>query len=117
MQLLRIPASVLIPIIGVVCVVGAKSVNASMFDVWLMIGAGVAAYVMKIAEYPVAPLILAFVLAPGSRAASGSLSNISNGDPTIFVSRPIAATLLAIMLAIIVFAVVSGIGARRRAAA
>lgn len=103
MQLLRVPTALMIPVITVVCVVGAYSVSSSMFDVWLMIGAGVAAHLMKIAGYPVAPLILAFVLTPRLESSIRQSFDISNGDPFIFVSSPISVTLITVMLAIIAF--------------
>jgi putative tricarboxylic transport membrane protein len=107
MQLLRVPTALMIPVITVVCVVGAYSVSSSMFDVWLMIGAGVAAYLMKIAGYPVAPMILAFVLTPRLESSIRQSFDISNGDPSIFVSSPISVTLLAVMFAIIALGVVT----------
>lgn len=103
MRILSIPTGVLIPLIGLICVVAAYSVNGSMFDVWLMIGVGIVAYLMKLADYPAAPLLLAFVLTPRLETTLRQSFDISNGSFAIFVSSPIAVFLLA------VFAIVAGI--------
>ncbi|WP_420394034.1 tripartite tricarboxylate transporter permease [Acuticoccus sp.] len=109
-QLLRIPPAILIPVIAVVCIVGAYSVNNSVFDVWVMLIAGVVAFLMKGAGYPVAPLILAFVLAPRLEGSIRQSFDISGGDPMIFVSSPISATLLGL---IVLIAVVSAARSKR----
>lgn len=113
MQILRVPSSFLIPIIAVICVVGAYSVNNSMFDIWLMLMFGIMGYLLKIAGYPIAPLILAFVLTPRLEGSIRQSFDISNGDPRIFVSSPISVTLLAIMLAIVALGVMAEYRAKR----
>lgn len=118
MQILRIPISVLIPVIGTVCVFGAYSVNGSMFDVWLMLGFGVAAYYLKAADFPIAPLILAFVLTPRLESSIRRSFDISNGDPWIFVSSPISVTLVSVICALILMSVVgAGVSWMRKRAA
>jgi putative tricarboxylic transport membrane protein len=59
--ILRIPFSIIAPVILVICAVGAYTVHSSMFDVWLMMGFGVIGYVFKKLQYPMAPLVLALV--------------------------------------------------------
>ncbi|MBI4205457.1 MAG: tripartite tricarboxylate transporter permease, partial [Betaproteobacteria bacterium] len=60
--ILRIPFSIIAPVIIVVCSVGAYTVNNAMFDVWLMLLFGVVGYLFKKLDYPLAPLVLALVL-------------------------------------------------------
>ncbi len=95
MKLLRMPVAVMIPLVMVVCIVGAFSVNNSMFDVWLMLVTGVIAYFFHMSKYPVAPLILAFILAPRFEMAVRQAFDISGGNPLIFVTKPISLLLLA----------------------
>lgn len=102
-KLLRVPPAFMIPVIAVVCVVGAYSVNNSMFDVWFMLGAGVVAYFMNVAKYPVAPLLLAFVLTPRLETSLRQALDISRGDFSIFFNSPIALTLLGVTALFVVF--------------
>ena len=64
--ILRIPFSIIAPVILVICAIGAYTVHTSMSDVYLMVVFGVAGYVMRKLNYPLAPLVLALVL--GDRA-------------------------------------------------
>lgn len=103
MRILWVPTAILVPMVGAVCIVAAYSVSGSMFDVWLMIGIGVVAYLMNRAGYPTAPLLLAFVLTPRLETSIRQSFDISNGNPAIFVSSTIAVTLL-LVLALVVLA-------------
>ena len=60
--ILRIPFSIIAPIILVFCAIGAYSVNNRTFDVMLMLVFGVLGYILKKCNYPLAPLVLAIVL-------------------------------------------------------
>src|ERR1051325_2258537 len=64
--ILRIPFSVIAPIIIVICAIGSYTVHNAMLDIWYMLGFGVIGYVFKKLDYPLAPLVLALVL--GDRA-------------------------------------------------
>jgi len=99
-HILRVPKRIIMPIVTVVCVVGSYSVGNSMFDVGLMIAAGVVGYYLVYFNYPIAPLLLAFVLAPILEKSLNASFMISGGDPMIFVQSPIAATFLGITVLI-----------------
>ena len=60
--ILRVPFSIIAPVILVICAVGAYTVHNSMFDVWMMLVFGVVGYVFNKLGYPLAPLVLAIVL-------------------------------------------------------
>ena len=60
--ILRIPFSIIAPVIVVICAIGAYTVHNSMFDVVMMLVFGVVGYVFKKCDYPLAPLVLAIVL-------------------------------------------------------
>ena len=60
--ILRIPFSIIAPVILVVCAIGAYTVHNSTFDVMMMLVFGVVGYIMKKTGYPLAPLVLAIVL-------------------------------------------------------
>ena len=60
--ILRIPFSIIAPVIVVICAIGAYTVHNNMFDVVMMMVFGVVGYVFKKLKYPLAPLVLALVL-------------------------------------------------------
>ena len=60
--ILRVPFSIIAPLILVLCAIGAYSVHSSTFDVMLMLVFGVVGYLLKKCNYPLAPLVLAIVL-------------------------------------------------------
>lgn len=93
-QILRVPIALLFPIVLGISVVGAYAVSGSLFDVTVLAGFGLLGYVMSKLDFPTAPLMLGFVLGdPLERAVRQSLT-MSQGDPSILVSRPISAGIL-----------------------
>jgi len=90
MKFLRIQGNVMAPIIIVICIVGAYATNNSMFDVWVMLTAGVFSYYLQKKGFPVAPLVLGFVLAPLFEMKVRQSLEISNCDLTVFLSHPIS---------------------------
>jgi len=100
-RVLRIPYSILYPLILVMCAVGVYSVNSSAADLWIMFGAGGAGYFLRRANYDVAPAVLGFVLAPMFEMSLRQAFTLSSGSLSIFVQRPIAATMLGAALVLI----------------
>jgi putative tricarboxylic transport membrane protein len=88
-----IPYKYLGPGILAICLVGAYSPRNTIFDVWVALGAGVFGYIIKKYRWPIAPLILGFIL--GEMMELSLRQSLSMGGPTIFFSRPISATFLA----------------------
>lgn len=87
-----IPYKYLGPGILSICLVGAYSPRNTIFDVWVALGAGVFGYIMKKYHWPIAPLILGFIL--GEMMELSLRQSLSMGGPTIFFSRPISAAFL-----------------------
>ncbi len=98
--MLRIPFSVIAPIIIVICAIGAYTVHSSMFDVWMMLAFGVAGYLFKKLKYPLAPLVLALVLGDMAEASFRQSMLLSQGALSIFWSNPLVGSIagLAIVL-------------------
>src|SRR3546814_3869071 len=90
MLVLRIPKAVLYPIILMVCVAGSYAIRNSVFDVYVMIGAGMLGYVLQIFAVPVAPLLIAFILGPPFEEALRQALVGSEGSLAIFFTHPIA---------------------------
>ena len=99
-QILKVPRSVLMPIIMLFCVVGSFAINNTAFDVTVMLVAGVAAWVLEENGFPVAPAILGVVL--GGMLEENFITSMikSDGNMTAFLARPIAASLGAMTLAV-----------------
>ncbi|MEW6231047.1 MAG: tripartite tricarboxylate transporter permease [Chloroflexota bacterium] len=92
-HLLRVPRNVLMPIILLMCIVGAYAINNDVFDVGLMLVMGLLGVLLEANGFPVAPIVLALVLGP-LLEQSFMISLIkSEGDLTLFFSRPVATIL------------------------
>lgn len=90
MKMLKVPNNILVPIITVVCIVGAYADANSMFDVWVMLIAGVVTFVIQKLGLPSTPIILAFVLGPTFELKVRQALEISNCDLTVFLRHPIS---------------------------
>ncbi|MFB3133203.1 MAG: tripartite tricarboxylate transporter permease, partial [Rhodothermales bacterium] len=82
------------PIIFVLCVVGGYAPTNDMHDVWLMLLFGVAGYILRKLNYPLAPMVLAIVLGPLAEPALRQSLLISGGSFSIFFTRPFAAVIM-----------------------
>jgi putative tricarboxylic transport membrane protein len=89
-----IPYKVMGPIILAVCVVGAYSPRNAMFDVWIALIFGVVGFIMKKKGWPLAPLILGFLLGDMFEVSLRQSLSMSGGSVSIFWNRPVAAILV-----------------------
>jgi putative tricarboxylic transport membrane protein len=94
-----IPYRFLGPIILGICVVGAYSPRNALFDVWVALGAGIVGYIMRKTEWPIAPLILGFILGP--LIEQSLRQSVTMGGWTIFFIRPVPLIFLILGAAII----------------
>jgi len=115
-QILRLPNYMLLPFILGISAVGVYSVNNSLFDVWLMALFGLLGYVMRKLDFPPAALILGLVLGDIIERALRQSLMMSQGDLSIFVTRPISATLLLIAVVLLCLPAVRRVRAWRIAA-
>ena len=92
-RILKVPRNILMPIILVFCVVGTFAINNTLFDVGVMLVAGLIAYLLEENKFPIAPAILGVVL--GGMLEENFITSMikSDGKLLAFFSRPIAATL------------------------
>ncbi|NDK33502.1 tripartite tricarboxylate transporter permease [Rhodovulum sulfidophilum] len=93
---LRMPLTVLCAMVLVLCIVGGYAPGQRLHDVWMIAGFGVAGYLLRKADYPLAPLVLALVLGPLMEKSFRQTMIAEHGDVTVFVERPIAAVFVAI---------------------
>ncbi|HEY3147941.1 MAG TPA: tripartite tricarboxylate transporter permease, partial [Dongiaceae bacterium] len=101
-RLLAIPMPLLYAGILVFATLGVYSLNQSVFDLVLLFIVGVAGYLMRRFDFPVAPCIIGMILGPLAEENFRRALGITRGDYSIFVTSPISATLLLIALLIIV---------------
>ena len=112
LMVLRMPFTVLAPIIFILCVVGGYAPTQDMHDVWLMLIFGVVGYLMRKLDYPLAPAVLAIELGPLAEASVRQSLIMAHGSFGIFFDRPISATIMAIAIALFVWPL--GMAVRRR---
>ena len=89
-RIVRIPFYILGPLIVFCALVGTYSVRFQTFDIWVMLLFGVIGYFMRKLGYPIAPMVLASVLAQMLETALGQSLLISQGSPLVFFTRPIS---------------------------
>jgi putative tricarboxylic transport membrane protein len=113
LRILQVPREVIMPIVFVLCLIGAYSISQRLFDVWVMLGFGVIGYALRRYDYPMAPFVLGIVLGDllDKNLRRGLV--LSDGDLAPFFTRPISAALALVCL----LAVMANFGWFRRALA
>lgn len=91
---LKMPFTILAPIIFILCVVGGYAPTQDLHDVWLMVIFGVVGYLLRKLDYPMAPAVLAIVLGPLAESSMRQALLINHGSPSIFFERPIAGPIM-----------------------
>lgn len=93
-RLLQVPVSILSPLIIVFCVIGAYSLSNNVTEVMIMIGLGIAGYLMRKVDLDPAPLVLSFVLGDILEGSLRQALLVGRGSLAIFLERPIALLLI-----------------------
>jgi putative tricarboxylic transport membrane protein len=96
--ILRVPFSIIAPVILVVCAIGAYTVHNSVFDVMMMLVFGVLGYLLKKCDYPLAPLVLAIVLGDKAEEAFRQSLLASQGSLGVFFSNGLVSSIMALGL-------------------
>ncbi|MBW2308755.1 MAG: tripartite tricarboxylate transporter permease [Deltaproteobacteria bacterium] len=112
-QVLKIPYRILFPLILLFCFIGVYSVKNSILDLWFMIGFGVLGYLMKKFEYEMAPLVLALILGPMFENALRQSMILFDGNPIVFLTRPISAFFILFSAALLLSTLVPWIKERK----
>ena len=101
--LLRIPYALLNTFIMAFMMVGAYSVNNSLPDVGLMIVFGALGWIFKKLDFPLAPVALSFILCPMMEKSLYRSLTMSQGEMSIFITRPISVAFLVLTLVVLIF--------------
>jgi putative tricarboxylic transport membrane protein len=112
--ILRIPFSIIAPVIVVICAVGAFTVSNAMLDIWLMAIFGVVGYVFNKLGYPLAPLVLALVLGDKAENAFRQSMLLSQGSLSIFWSNWLVGIIFGLGVILLCWPVVSWLMERLR---
>jgi putative tricarboxylic transport membrane protein len=114
-SILRIPFSIVAPVIIVICAIGAYTVHSAMFDVWLMLAFGVIGYVFKKLDYPLAPMVLALVLGDKAEDAFRQSMLGSQGDLMVLWSNPLVGSITTLALIMLFWPLIAKLVAMVRA--
>jgi len=106
---LRIPFSVIAPVIVVICAIGAYTVHSSMFDVVMMMVFGVVGYLFKKLKYPMAPLVLALVLGDMAEASFRQSMLLSQGDVSIFWSNKLVGGIAGLAMLMLIWPLIGSL--------
>lgn len=114
-KLLQIPYRYMYPTIIVLICLGVYSLNNNVFDVWMTLVFGWAGYLMRLFRFEPAPLLIGFVLGPMMEEQLRRAMLLSRGDASVFFTRPISGTLIAVTVVLLVWSIASALRAKRRA--
>ncbi len=112
--MLRMPFTILAPMIFVLSIVGGYAAMNDMFDIWLLLVFGFGAFFLRKFDYPVAPAVLAIVLGPIAEPTLRQSLLLSSGDPSIFFTRPISAPIMVIAIILILLPALKLLRNKRR---
>jgi putative tricarboxylic transport membrane protein len=113
-SMLRIPQAVLLTVVALTMFVGAYSLNNRLFDVAVMLVFGVIGWLLNKLGFDLSPMILALVLGSFLEIAFRQSLFISRGDLSIFVTRPVSAVLVVVLVAVIALPFIQAARKRRR---
>jgi putative tricarboxylic transport membrane protein len=100
-QVLRVPPSMLLPVVGAFAVVGSYAIRNSVFDCFVMAGFGVLGYFFTQWRFPLMPIVLALVIGPPLEEHLRISLVISGGDFTTFIRRPVSAVFLGLVVVMV----------------
>lgn len=112
--LLRVPPSVLMPVIVAFCVVGSFSINNGYLEIVIMLVLGVLGYLLERSGFPLAPVVLGLVLGPIVEKNFMQSVIKTNWDLTQFVTRPISAVLMALTVLALLYPTLRNLLRRRQ---
>jgi putative tricarboxylic transport membrane protein len=101
-RVLDFPEAVVSAYVIILCFVGSLSIRNNVTDLWLMVGFGILGYLFERLRFPIAPLVLGVILGPlAEEAFMNSMISFSN-DWTVFFTRPISGTIMALTIAVLI---------------
>ncbi|QJP14955.1 tripartite tricarboxylate transporter permease [Starkeya sp. ORNL1] len=114
-KLLKVPETILYPIIIAISTIGAYSLSRNVMDVYIMFGIGIVGAILRAYAFPLAPIVLGLVLGGQLETEFRRALIGSRGDWWVFVDRPLAASILLCAVAVVLLPVVTRLRAFWRA--
>lgn len=116
-KILDFPEAIVSAFVMLFCFVGALAIRSNVTDLWLMIGFGALGYLFERYKFPIAPLVLGVILGPlAEESFMNSMISFSN-DWTVFFTRPIAGTVMALAILTLSLPIIGLIRNRRKPSA
>jgi putative tricarboxylic transport membrane protein len=112
-RIISFPPKYLWPVIFVLSLVGAYALRGNPLDIWTTIGAGVLGYVMRVEDYPLAPMVLGLILGPIAEVNLRRSLQLSGGELGVFVETPLTVTILLLSLLSVTYPLVQRFRERR----
>ena len=106
-SILRIPFSIIAPVIIVICAIGAYTVHSAMLDIWFMLLFGIMGYMFKKLDYPLAPLVLALVLGDKAEDSFRQSMLLSQGELGIMYSNYLVGSITSLSLILLCWPLIS----------
>ncbi|MEW5909498.1 MAG: tripartite tricarboxylate transporter permease, partial [Thermodesulfobacteriota bacterium] len=97
-KVLRIPAPIFMPIVGVLCIIGSYSLGITVWNLYLMLPVGIIAYFLTEMGYPIAPLVIGVILGPMADENLRRALMVTQGSFWPIFTRPVS-----LMLTLIIF--------------
>lgn len=113
-SILRIPFSIIAPVIIVICAIGAYTVHTAMLDIWFMLLFGVIGYIFKKLDYPLAPLVLALVLGDKAEDSFRQAMLVSQGELSVMWSNALVGSITTLAVIMLFWPLISKIIAKVR---
>jgi putative tricarboxylic transport membrane protein len=106
-KVMKLPTQIMMVLITLLCMVGAFAIRNSLADLGMMLVLGGMGYIMTLMRIPVAPLVFGLILGPLMEENLRRTLILSRGSWTIFLERPVSATILALTLLVILLPLLS----------
>lgn len=115
-KLLSVPYRLIFPIVILLIAIGVYSENNSLFDVGVVLAIGVLGYLLSVLKFQPAPLLMGFVLGPMMEENFRRALILSQGDPSVFFTRPLSGSFMAVTILILALVAVKRLRQRRGSA-
>ena len=115
-QVSRIPQSLMMPCIILMCVIGSYAINNNIFECMVMVAFGIIGFFLRSFDFPVAPMCISLVLGKLCEANLRRSMILSKGSWSVFVTRPISCIILLLAVAVVVFPLINKHRADKKAA-
>ena len=115
-MILKVPKTLLLPMVMVLCIIGSFGTNNRIFDVWTLLFWGILGFILSKFDIPLTPIIMGFILGPICETYLRRGMMMSRGDFSMFFTRGISGFFMAVSIALAVITFVTQIIKMRKAA-